>query len=190
MIKSKKDLIETIKADQYRVYGSSGKVKRIKLLIANPGFKYMYILRKATYYKNKNKIKNFFYKLVLRHYEIKYGIEISPRNIIGKGFYVGHIGGIVLNPDVVIGENVNVLKGALIGYNPRGKYKGVPTIGNNVWIGPNAVIVGDVKIGNNVVVAPNTFINRDVPSNSVVLGNPAKIIENNNATQEYINFTV
>ena len=51
-----------------------------------------------------------------------------------------------------------------------------PTIGNNVTIGTGAVIVGDVRIGDNVRIAANAFVNRDVPNNSVVLGNPAKIV--------------
>jgi serine O-acetyltransferase len=63
----------------------------------------------------------------------------------------------------------------------------VPTIGDEVWIGANAVIVGGIKIGNNVLVAPNSYINFDVPNHSVVLGNPASIIPNDHATEGYIN---
>ena len=182
------EINKIIESDQYRVYGSKGKLSRLKLLIINPAFKYIYILRKSSYYKDKNKIKYIFFRLLLSKYSIKYGIEISPKNKIGKGFYIGHIGGIVLNSMVEMGDNVNILKGALIGYNPRGKSKGSPKIGNNVWIGANAVIVGNIMVGSNVVIAPNSFVNKDVPSNSVVFGNPAQIKSNENATKDYINF--
>ena len=60
-------------------------------------------------------------------------------------------------------------------------------IGNKVWIGTNSVIVGKITIGDNVLIAPNSFVNFDVPSNSIVIGNPGKIIPSTNATDKYIN---
>ena len=70
------------------------------------------------------------------------------------------------------------------------KEKDIQQIGDNVWIGTNSVIVGNIKIGNDVLVAPLTFVNFDVPDHSVVIGNPAKIIFKENATEGYINKTV
>lgn len=60
-------------------------------------------------------------------------------------------------------------------------------MGDCVWIGVNSTVVGKVTIGNNVAIAPNTFVNFDVPSNSIVIGNPAKIIRDLNAADAYIN---
>lgn len=68
----------------------------------------------------------------------------------------------------------------------RGKRQGCPTIGDKVWIGPNDTIIGNVSVGNNVLIAPGVFVNCDVPSNSIVIGNPARIIPNDNATENYI----
>jgi len=187
---NKEKFKEIVEADQYRIYGSKGTKGKLINFLRNPGFKYLYIMRKCNFYKDKNKLLYKFYYLILLHYQYKFGLEIPPQTKIGKGFYIAHIGAITINPNAVIGKNVNILTGALIGYNPRGKYKGCPTIGNEVWIGPNSVIVGNVTVGNNVVVAPNTLVNRDVPDNSMVVGNPAKIIPNKNATESYINYTV
>lgn len=64
---------------------------------------------------------------------------------------------------------------------------GSPTLGNCVWIGVNATIVGNIRIGDDVLIAPNSYVNLDVPSHSVVLGNPCKIIHRDNATEGYIN---
>ena len=85
------------------------------------------------------------------------------------------------------GGNCNIHKGVTIGQENRGKRQGTPIIGDNVWIGMNVTIVGNIKIGYDVLIAPNTYLNCDVPSHSIVLGNPAKIIVKDNATKEYIN---
>lgn len=85
-----------------------------------------------------------------------------------------------------MGNNINLHPGINIGQENRGKRKGSPKIGDKVWIGTNACIVGKIIIGNNVLIAPNSFVNFDVPDNSIVVGNPAKIIPNENATKDYI----
>ena len=87
-----------------------------------------------------------FYML-LRHYKYKYGYEIHPSTDIAPGFYIGHFGGIVINQKATIGYNVNISQGVTIGSNNRGPKCGFPTIGNNVWIGPGAKIVGRITIG-------------------------------------------
>ena len=78
---------------------------------------------------------------------------------IGPGLYMGHVYGITLNPKVKIGKNCNIHKGVTIGQENRGKRKGVPVIGDEVWIGINATIVGNVHIGNDVLIAPGAYIN-------------------------------
>lgn len=75
----------------------------------------------------------------------------------------------------------------VIGQTNRGKHKGTPIIGNEVWIGINSVIVGGITIGDNVLIAPNSFVNCDIPSNSIVFGNPCIIKHRDNATEGYIN---
>ena len=100
---------------------------------------------------------------------------------------MGHAYNITINPHAVIGSNCNIHKGVVIGQTNRGIKKGVPTIGNCVWIGINAAIVGGIKIGDDVLIAPNSFVNIDVPSHSVVFGNPCIIKHSDNATEGYIN---
>lgn len=63
-------------------------------------------------------------------------------------------------------------------------------IGNNVWIGINTAIVGNVKIGDDVLIAPNSYVNCNVPSHSVVFGNPCIIKHNEHATEGYVNRAV
>lgn len=114
-------------------------------------------------------------------------IQISPETKIGKGLYIGHCGRIIINPKTVLGNNVNLSTGVVIGKTNRGDREGTPQIGDNVWIGANVVIVGKVNIGNDVLIAPNSFVNFDIPSHSVVIGNPAKVYPKEDATKGYIN---
>lgn len=143
-----------------------------------------YFFRKAQ--AENNKLLRLYYRWRYRRIREKYLIEIFPTTKIGRGFYIGHPCGITINPRVVIGENVNVHKGVSIGQENRGKRKGVPTIGNWVWIGINATIVGNISVGDDVLIAPNTYVNCNVPSHSVVFGNPCIIKPMYNATEHYI----
>lgn len=95
--------------------------------------------------------------------------------------------GITINPKAILGKNINIHKGVTIGQENRGKRKGVPIIGNEVWIGINSTIVGNVSIGNDVLIAPNSYVNCDVPDHSIVIGNPCIIKHRDNATEDYIN---
>lgn len=134
---------------------------------------------------------NIFVKIILhpiwKHYQLKYGLDIPYSTEIGKGLYLGHAFNITVNSNAVIGNNCNLHKGCLIGQENRGKRKGAPILGNCVWVGINASIVGKVKIGDDVLIAPNTYVNCDVPSHSIVFGNPCIIKHRLNATQGYIN---
>jgi serine O-acetyltransferase len=107
---------------------------------------------------------------------------------IGPGFYIGHFGTIVINSQTIIGENCNIAHLTTIGQINKGYRKGTPIIGNHVWIGTGAVIVGKITVGNNVLIAPNAYVNRDVPDNSLVIGNPMEIISKEDATSGYINY--
>jgi len=176
---------EIIQKDYYRI---SGKIEKFPLFKGyfSPNFRYIYFLRKAQY-SSSNSPLGICYRLILRKLQFKYGFQISPKTIIGEGFYLGHFGTVVINPKVAIGKNCNISHGVTIGQTNRGKKKGIPKIGNNVWIGANAVIVGGISIGNNVLIAPNSYVTEDIPDNSIVSGNPISILHNENATEGYLN---
>ena len=85
-----------------------------------------------------------------------------------------------------IRKNINIATGVTIGYENRGARKGAPTLKGNCWVGTNSVIVGNVTIEEDVLIAPLTFVNFDVPAHSIVIGNPAKIVKKENATEYYL----
>lgn len=175
-----------VKADLYRYGGLTGSKGFLKGFIRIPGFRYMFLLRKCA---NSRRFSPqwAFYNLLKTRYSYKYGFQIHSATEIGEGFYIGHYGTVVINNRAKIGKNCNVAHNVTIGQANRGKLKGYPTIGDYVWIGTGAVIVGNINIGSNVLIAPNSFVNIDVPSNSLVLGNPCKIVSKDNPCEGYIN---
>ena len=175
-----------LQKDFYRESGTWLSTAEIWAKCINPNLHYIYIFRKCQQYPKKS-VLGMFWRFVLRHHQIKYGIQIYPETQIGEGFYLGHWGTVVINPKAKIGKNCNIAQGVTIAQANRGKNEGVPEIGNEVWIGPYAVIVGNVKIGNNVLIAPNAYVNFDVPENAIVIGNPATFTQKTNATEGYIN---
>ena len=177
-----------LKKDIYRYYGKENLTFKEKLKI-KPELKLIILFRKAQYYNNFPILK-YYYKYKSRKKFAKYLCQIPYVTKIGEGFYIGHAEGIFINPKAIIGKNVNIAQGVTIGQENRGTRKGTPVIGDKVWLGANAVIVGNIKIGSNVLIAPNSYVNFDVPNNSIVIGNPGKIIHKENATENYINKVV
>ncbi len=176
------------KKDLYRYYGD--KAPLFAALLPPPNILYIKTLRKCQYYKRRNKILYRYYKYKLRNLQHRTFIQIPEETKIGEGFYIGHYGPVVINPKAILGKNINIAQGVTIGQENRGKRTGAPTIADKVWIGANAVIVGKITIGSDVLIAPNSYVNFDVPDHSIVIGNPARIIRRENATEGYINRTV
>ena len=82
----------------------------------------------------------------------------------------------LFHPNAVLGEDVNLAQGVTIGQTNRGRKAGVPVIGDRVWIGANAIVVGAVSIGNDCLIGPGAYVNFDMPPGAVVIGNPGKIV--------------
>ena len=178
---------EKIKADLYR-YDLHGKKGWIRGMLI-PGFRYMFFFRLGSE-RRKNSLSYFFYKMILRRLSYKYGFQIPLSTDLAEGFYIGHHGHVILNPNTVMGKNCSVSPGVVIGQDNRGKKAGTPVMGEKVWIGSNAVVVGGITIGSDVLIVPNSFVNFDVPSHSIVMGNPGKIIPRANATEGFISFVL
>ena len=137
--------------------------------------------------------ENFYFEPPFR---CDYGYNIE----IGNNFYANYNLTILDCAKVKIGDNVLIAPnvslftaGHPIHHEPRNQeyeYALPIMIGNNVWIGVNATIVGNVVIGNDVLIAPNTYINCDIPDHSIVFGNPCIVKHADDATKDYINHAV
>jgi serine O-acetyltransferase len=103
---------------------------------------------------------------------------------IGTGSFLAYGGiGVVIHRRARIGKNVNIGTGVVIG--GRSGSKEVPRIGDNVFLATGCKILGDIEIGDYVVVGPNTVLTQSIPSNSVVAGNPARVLRRDITPEEY-----
>jgi len=103
------------------------------------------------------------------------GIEIHPAAKIGKGFFIDHGMGVVIGETTIIGDDVTLYQGVTLGGTGKEKGKRHPTIGNNVVISAGAKVLGNISIGDNVNIGANAVVIRTVPSNCTVVGVPGKI---------------
>ena len=172
-------------SDLYRYIPHEYSFKNLLRGFLIPGFLYTFLLRKAAS-NTKKSLSGLCYRILHRFYSHKYGFQIPVPVKIGEVFYIGHFGNVIISPLAVIGRNCNISPGVTVGRIGLGKRAGAPVIGDFVWMGTNSVIVGGIKIGNDVLIAPCTFVNFDVPDNSLVIGNPGKIVPKDQPTRNYI----
>jgi serine O-acetyltransferase len=165
---------EILKKDKRR-YSRGRRVSTIALFLRNPGFRFVFLFRVCACTKRFSPI-GVVARMWFKNVQRRYGFQIPHTTKIGGGLFFSHYGGIVVNPKTVIGENCNIAQGVTIGQINTGDKAGCPVIGNQVWIGPNAVVVGKITIDDDVLIAPLSYVNFDVPQGSVVMGNPAKIV--------------
>ncbi len=104
------------------------------------------------------------------------GISINRRCEAGPGLFFGHFGTVWINPDVRLGHQVSIAQGVTLGRGGEGALAGVPEIGNHVFIGPNATIVGKLRVGNGCVVGANSLVIANVPDGGSVVGVPARLV--------------
>ncbi len=106
--------------------------------------------------------------------EIITGIRLPGECEVGRGLYIGHFGPIILNGKAILGDNCNLSQGVTIGVAQRGAQAGVPRLGDRVFVGPNAVLFGNIEIGSDAAIGAGAVVTQSVGSGEVVAGNPAK----------------
>lgn len=176
-------------SDLYRHCCNKSLLTLLRAYFLIPGFKYSFWLRTTWYLKKSKKLIPIYAisRYFLHRTKYKTGIDIPFNTTIGKGLYIGHFGGIFVNNEVVIGNNLNLNHGVTIGTTYGGRTPGTPRIGNDVYIGPGSYIIGGITIGDNVAIGANTVVNKSIPDNGVVVGNAGKIISFRGASEYIIN---
>ena len=166
---------------KYRKYGASFLV----ILLFTQGFwaTFQYRIAHYVFCNITWQPFRFVFKTILflwqKVIEITTGISIPASVQIGHSFYIGHFGGIIFNKDAIIGNDCNVAQNVTIGVSGLGEERGVPIIGNNVYIAANSVVAGKIIIEDNVLIGACSLVIADVKANAVVLGVPAVVISQN-----------
>jgi len=105
------------------------------------------------------------------------GVEIHPSAKIGTGFFIDHGMGVVIGETAEIGDYVTLFQGVTLGGTGKERGKRHPTLGNHVVVGAGAKILGGITIGDNVKIGANSVVLKNVPPNSTVIGVPGRVIK-------------
>jgi serine O-acetyltransferase len=155
----------------------------IEVVLCYPGLHAIWSHRFAHYLW---KHKFFFLARLLSHITRFFtGIEIHPGAKIGRRFFIDHGMGIVIGETTEIGNDVLLYKGVVLGGTSLEKTKRHPTLGNNIIVGSNAIVMGAITIGDNARIGAASVVTHSVPANATAVGIPARVSVGN--TQDEIN---
>ena len=100
---------------------------------------------------------------------------IDPGAQIGEGLFIAHIGGVHINPEATLGRNCDIAHRVTIGTSAMGR-KGAPTLGDNVYVGTGAAIIGKIRVASGAKIAANTLVMSNIPEGATVMGVPGRVI--------------
>ena len=177
MIKSKKEYEFYMEADRIALNIERNLIN----ILTNDIWSFEKILRKLEYFLNcKNSViwKPYILYLKYRWYSLGKSLGFSiPPNVFGPGLSIAHYGTIIVNPRVRVGENCRIHNCVHLATqcHPKGEPDKCPKIGNNVFIGPGVVVVGDITIADGIAIGANSFVNRSFLEPGITIaGSPAK----------------
>jgi len=185
-----KDKLKLFRADleKYYLIGFGTREpsvrQKITLWIYNFGFHCVAVYRLGRFSERLyGRIKWLALPVMLIHRLLDYFIKfVHHVNIddakLGGGFYIGHVGTIYIGP-TTIGENCSLSHNVTIGIGHSEGKKGLPVVGDNVWIGTGSIISGAITVGNGVTIVNGSILSRSVPNGCLVGGNPARVILQN-----------
>lgn len=185
--------LSLIRTDFNRYIATGGK-NRLKILFFNQGFIFTSVFRINSFFHQQCRRIPLLKSLVglhcliwLKISQIISGLSLPVGLKIGRGLFISHSGSIIINAQCVIGDNINLAPGTVIGFGIKTGIEGYPKIGNRVFIGPGAKFFGPITIGDDVMIGANAVVTSDVPDNAVVVGIPAKIVSYKGSS-DYVKF--
>lgn len=163
-------MFDHIRAD-YRAHGSRLGVQGFWVMLVYRLGRWRYGLRPVPVRKAFSLLYHVLYKTV----QVLTGVEFPCEVRVGKNFVIDHFGGIVVSGYARFGDNCRIRPGVVVGL-ARADDPCAPFVGNNVDIGAGAKLLGRITVGDNVHIGANSVVIRDVPSNSVAVGVPARVM--------------
>lgn len=146
----------------------------VEVVLCYPGLHALISHRMAHYLYKKNLV--LLPRLISQISRFFTGIEIHPGATIGQGLFIDHGMGVVIGETAEVGDNVTIYQGVTLGGTGKEKGKRHPTIGNNVFIGSGAKILGSIKVGDNVKIGAGSVVTKSVPSDTTVVGIPGQVV--------------
>ncbi len=147
---------------------------RLMVLLCYPGLQAVWVHRINHWLWRRNlKLLARLMSQVARFWT---GIEIHPGATIGRRLFIDHGMGVVIGETATVGDDVTLYQGVTLGGTGKVSGKRHPTLRNNVFVGNNANILGNITIGENSRVGAGSVVLRDVPPDSTVVGVPAHIV--------------
>lgn len=177
--------MNALQADTYRHFGKSSRLALFKGVLLNESFRYLVTLRCCQAAHQALPIFRWILFPVAR---VCHGwashlanVVVPWRTSMAPGVALPHARGIMINPCVQIGRNVTIFHGVTLGQRDQVDMHGFRTVGcpvieDDVWIGPNAIIVGNVTIGRGCRIAGGAFVFETIPPYCLVMGNPGVIV--------------
>lgn len=174
-----------IRADTVRQFGTYAWSKTVRALLTNRNFRPIVSLRLCQAVDAWGAPWRWILPLVkMLHHGCTHAaaMDLPWRTRIGKGLCITHGWGLVVSEGATLGRNVTLFHGVTLGrkdyVEADGRRRiGYPTLEDDVWVGPHAIIVGDITIGRGSRIAGGTVVTDDVPAHSIVAGNPGRVIK-------------
>jgi len=147
----------------------------LEVISLYPGVQAIWFFRVAHFFWTKGFL--FFGRFISHVARFLTGIEIHPGATIGRRFFIDHGASIVVGETTIIGDDVLMYKGAVLGGTSSEKKKRHPTIEDNVVIGTNSIVLGDITIGHHSKLGAGSVSLKSVPPYSTVVGVPGRIVK-------------
>jgi serine O-acetyltransferase len=162
-------MFENIRAD-LRAFGGNWAAQGFWAILVYRFGRWRYGVRPAWL----RKAFSLAYKVLFKLVQIVTGIELPCEARVGRNFVIDHFGGIIISGYARFGDNCRIRNGVVVGLKHADE-PCAPVIGDNVDIGAGAKLLGAITIGNDVLIGANAVVLVDVPDHSIAVGNPAVV---------------
>ena len=169
-------MFDRIKEDIHTVFSNDPAAKStVEVILCYPGLHALWFHRIAHWFWQRNhRLAGRFVSHLGRFFT---GIEIHPGATIGRRFFIDHGMGVVIGETTIVGDDVLLYKGVVLGGTSLDDKKRHPTIGNNVVVGTNAIVLGNILIGENCKIGAGSVVTKPAPPNSTIVGIPGRTLE-------------
>ena len=169
-------MFERIKEDIDTVFSNDPAAKStIEVILCYPGLHALWFHKIAHWFWVRNhKLIGRFISHLNRFFT---GIGIHPGAQIGRRFFIDHGMGVVIGETTIVGDDVLLYKGVVLGGTSLEAKKRHPTIGNNVVVGTNAIVLGNITIGDNCKIGAGSVVTKPAPPDSTIVGIPGRTLQ-------------